>query len=93
MSGCTPRHAFAVPEPPAQDCKIQVDQVVIDALRNQIPVSREDSMRWVDVTFERAATRAYQSIGSPPLGKIGSAWQIFTSMAALIDVSDALVDD
>jgi hypothetical protein len=42
MSGSTPRHGFTVPATPAEDCRIIIDPVVIDALREQIPVSRED---------------------------------------------------
>jgi hypothetical protein len=49
MSGQTPRHTFTVPpEAPYENCGIKVDQAVIDALRGQIPVSQQDSMRWVD---------------------------------------------
>ncbi len=93
MSGSTPRHAFTVPEEPAQDCKIQVDQPVIDALRDQIPISREEAMRWVDYTFEKAALTAYREIGEPSLGNISSSWEIFASMASLISVSDALAEE
>ena len=55
MSSSTPRHAFTVPALPAQQCGITVDQAVIEALRTQIPVSRKESMRWVDDEFEVAA--------------------------------------
>jgi hypothetical protein len=44
-SGSTPRHTFMVPASPSQDCRIIFDQVVIDALRTQIPKPREESMR------------------------------------------------
>jgi len=81
MSGSTPRHAFTVPAPPAQECGIIVDQVVIDALRAQIPVSREESMRWVDDEFEVAARNAYCAIGEPSLDDPLSGWEIFASMA------------
>jgi hypothetical protein len=83
MSGSTPRHAFTVPAPPAQECRIIVDQVVIDALRTQIPISREESMRWVDDVFEVAARDAYSAIGRPSL----EDWQIFSSMAQIINVA------
>jgi hypothetical protein len=84
MSGSTPRHAFTVPAPPAQQCGIIVDQVVIDALRDQIPVSREESMRWVDDEFEVAARNAYHTVGEPSLDDPLSGWSIFSSMASLI---------
>jgi len=84
MSGQTPRHAFTVPpEAPYENCGIRVDQAVIDALRGQIPVSREDSMRWVDDTFEKAAEDAYSAIGRPVLS-MSVGWSVFCSMAQLI---------
>jgi len=52
MLGATPRHGFTVP---AQDCRITVNQAMINALRLQIPIPREESMRWVDDSFEHAA--------------------------------------
>ncbi|KAF8955735.1 hypothetical protein BDZ97DRAFT_1926449 [Flammula alnicola] len=87
MSGATPRHGFTVPEPPAQDCRIVVDQPVIDALRSQIPISREDSMRWVDDVFEESARNAYNMVGKPSLNNPLSGWAIFSSMAPLINVA------
>ncbi|EDR10133.1 uncharacterized protein LACBIDRAFT_325752 [Laccaria bicolor S238N-H82] len=45
MSGQTPRHAFMVPQAPAEDCRIEVPQDAVDALRNTIPVSRDEAMR------------------------------------------------
>ncbi|EDR02195.1 uncharacterized protein LACBIDRAFT_309912 [Laccaria bicolor S238N-H82] len=85
MSGQTPRHAFTVPpEAPYENCGIKVDRAVTDALRGQIPVSREDSMRWVDESFEKAAEDAYNVIGRPPLS-MAVGWSVFSSMAQLID--------
>ena len=43
MPGSKLRHAFTVPAKPAKDCRIIVDQAMIDALWEQIPVSQEDS--------------------------------------------------
>lgn len=85
MSGTTPRHAFTLPAAPAQESGIVVDQVVIDALRAQIPVSRAETMRWVDDSFDIVASVAYNSIGSPPLNNIQSGWDIFSSMATVIN--------
>jgi hypothetical protein len=58
------------PAPSAQECQIIVDQVIIDALCAQIPISREESMRWVDDVFEVAAWNAYRAIGRPSLEDI-----------------------
>lgn len=85
MLGQTPRHAFTVPpEAPYENCGIRVDQAVIDALRGQIPVSREDSMRWVDNSFEKAAQDAYNVIGRPILS-MTVGWSVFSAMAQVID--------
>ena len=84
MSGQTPQHAFTVPTPPAENCKIKVTTEAIQALRDTIPVSREDAMRWVDPSFDLAAQRAYNAIGCPSLSNMANGWAIFTAMARLI---------
>jgi hypothetical protein len=89
MSGSTPRHGFTVPAPPAEDCRIVVDQVVIDALRAQIPVSREESMCWVDPSFEVAAGNAYDAVGRPRLDGPQFGWAIFSSMVHLVNVESS----
>lgn len=89
MSGATPRHGFTVPAAPAEDCRIIVDQAVIDALRMQIPVSREDSMRWVDDFFEVAARNAYDAVGRPSLDNLLTGWDIFSSMVQVINVASS----
>jgi hypothetical protein len=85
MSGSSPRHAFTVPALPAQQCGIPVDLVVVAALRAQIPISREESMRWVDDEFEAAATKAYLTLREPSLDNLLSGWDIFSSMERIID--------
>lgn len=87
MSGATPRHGFTVPESPAQDCRIIVDQPAVDALRSQIPTSRTESMCWVDDIFEGTASEAYNMVGKPSLDDLLSGWEIFSSMAPLINVA------
>jgi hypothetical protein len=86
MSGQTPRHAFTAPQPPAEDCRILVDQVVIDALRSQIPISREESMCWVDDTFDQASWEAYKVVGQPSFDSLRTAWSVFELMAPLISI-------
>ncbi|KAJ2935897.1 hypothetical protein H1R20_g1196, partial [Candolleomyces eurysporus] len=45
MSGLTPRHAFITPDPTRYTkCYVEIDRVVVDALREQIPTSRKESM-------------------------------------------------
>jgi hypothetical protein len=89
MSGSTPRHRFTVPAPPAEDCHIIFDQVAIDALHAQISVSQEESMSWVDVSFEVAAANAYEAIGRPSLDAPQSGWAIFSSMLTALDVASS----
>ena len=69
--------------------QVIVDQPVIDALRMQIPVSREDSMWWVDDLFEVAARNAYNAVGRPPLDNLLSGWEIFSSMVQIINVASS----
>jgi hypothetical protein len=44
-------------------------------------------MRWVDDVFEVAAQDAYRAIGKPCLEDILSGWQIFSSVAQIINVA------
>ena len=68
----------------AEDGRIIVDQAIIDALRMQIPVLREDSMRWVDDFFEVAARNVYNAVGRPPLDNLLSDCQeIFGTALAI----------
>lgn len=87
MSGLTPRHTFTVPDLPAQQCGIAVDRVVIDALRNQVLVSREELMRWVDEEFEVTAQSGYEIIGEPSLDNFLCGWEIFESMESTFNVA------
>lgn len=84
MSGHTPRHAFIVSDSlGATDCRIPVTKDTIDALRAQIPQSREEVMRWVSDDFNRAAEDAYNQIGNLPLLPL-AGWNIFSLMVPLI---------
>jgi hypothetical protein len=64
--------------------------VVVAALRTQIPVSHEESMRWVDDDFEAAAGKAYSALREPSLDSLLSGWEIFSSMARIITFQDCL---
>ena len=84
VSGTTPRQAFTVPASyGGQDCRITVDQTTIDDLREQLPVSREDAMRWVDNNFAERAQAAYETIGSPKLAPL-TGWAIFVDLLHLL---------
>lgn len=67
-----------------QDCRIPVEQATIDGLRDQIPVSRKESMRWVGDDFEQRAQRAFEAIGSPQLEPL-AGWVIFSQLLHILD--------
>ncbi|KAJ3742547.1 hypothetical protein DFH05DRAFT_1536392 [Lentinula detonsa] len=82
-SGTTPSNAFALPKSvsaQAEQCGIVIDKFVVDALRKEIPVSREEAMRYVSDEFCERAKAIYRQIGSPQL-KAAVGWSIFTAMA------------
>ncbi|KAJ3727494.1 hypothetical protein C8R42DRAFT_694050 [Lentinula raphanica] len=69
-SGTTPQNAFTLPKSVAagaEECRIDVDRAVVDALRNEIPVSREDAMRFMDDDFAARALAIYEAIGDNKL--------------------------
>jgi hypothetical protein len=78
MSGHTPRHAFTVSKTMgAPDSKIEVDPEALQELRAQIPISREESMQWVNPEFNSLAEAAFQAIGAPDLSILSSGWDIW----------------
>ncbi|KAJ2935673.1 hypothetical protein H1R20_g1424, partial [Candolleomyces eurysporus] len=80
MSGST-RHAFTAPDPARYEkCYVEIDEVVIDALRQQIPTPREEAMQFVDDRFLQLAEDAYEAVGSPDLSDIRRVWTIFAAM-------------
>ncbi|KAJ3508917.1 hypothetical protein NMY22_g16464 [Coprinellus aureogranulatus] len=89
QSGSTPRHAFIAPDlSQVQDCHLKVEEVVVDALRGRIPVSRQDAMRFVDAAFDALAKEAYEAIGSPDLSDTSRIWDIFRAMLIHIPLND-----
>ncbi|KAG6836326.1 hypothetical protein H0H93_009076 [Arthromyces matolae] len=84
VSGVSPRQAFTCPNAyNGEDCKIEVDQQVIDALRREIPVPRKEAMRWVSDEFAEVAQAAYEHLGSPEMSP-QAGWAIFSAMAIAI---------
>ncbi|KAJ7257231.1 hypothetical protein B0H12DRAFT_1218504 [Mycena haematopus] len=60
-----------------------VAQETVDALRENIPVSREEALRWVPDSFDIAAKEVYAAIGSPKL-EPRRGWEIFGEMVQLL---------
>ncbi|KAK7046463.1 hypothetical protein R3P38DRAFT_2508022 [Favolaschia claudopus] len=61
----------------------KVDQETIDRLREDLPYSREEAMRWVPDSFDDAAHEAYVTLCSPKL-EPRRGWEIFGQMAELL---------
>ncbi|KAJ6474307.1 hypothetical protein C8R45DRAFT_935705 [Mycena sanguinolenta] len=55
----------------------------MDALRENLPYSREEVLRWVPDSFDIAAKEAYEALNSPKL-EPRRGWEIFGEMASLL---------
>ncbi|KIO00039.1 hypothetical protein M404DRAFT_16415 [Pisolithus tinctorius Marx 270] len=73
------------------DCKIPVTQDIIDALRHEIPVSRDVSMCWVSEEFGNLAERIYEEIGCPNF-MLHGGWAILQQMEEIL-VNELQVDE
>jgi hypothetical protein len=60
-----------------------VNQQTIDALRDNLPYSREEALRWVPEDFDVAASQVYIALSSPKL-EPRRGWEIFGEMAELL---------
>lgn len=84
-SGGTPRDFSTRPEAyNGQRLSVPVDYNIVEELRAQLPVSREEAFRWVDDEFAAQADEVYANIGSPPLS-LRSGWQIFSQMSPMLE--------
>ncbi|KAJ7133795.1 hypothetical protein C8R46DRAFT_1235384 [Mycena filopes] len=85
ISGVQPIEIFRRPEAYGlQRLSTPVEQESIDALRENLPYSREEALRWVPEEFEIAARQAYIDIQSPKL-EPRRGWEIFSRMAVLLE--------
>jgi hypothetical protein len=66
-----------------------VDQETIDALRANIPLTREEALRWVPDQFDFVAAEVYADLGAPKLEPL-RGWEIFGQMAELLEGRDDL---
>lgn len=83
-SGSTPQNFLTLPENyGGQYCAIPVDRAFIQQLRERIPVSREEAMRWVSDEFAALAGDVYDEIGSPVIS-LTTAWTVFQQMEPLL---------
>ncbi|KIJ43199.1 hypothetical protein M422DRAFT_253393 [Sphaerobolus stellatus SS14] len=93
-SGITPKEAYTNPEsyggtfmgiPLTNPC-------IIPALRDTLPITREEAFQWVSQSFKAVAEVAYIEIGSPKKS-ILTGWKIFSSMLPILEKYDPLVLD
>ncbi|KAK7016506.1 hypothetical protein R3P38DRAFT_2541811, partial [Favolaschia claudopus] len=83
-SGVSPNYIFDFPERfGLVKFGKQAPQDKIDALRRNIPKSREECYRWVPDEFDMMAFGAYEQIGSPEM-KLAEGWTIFCRMLSLL---------
>ncbi|KAK6981741.1 hypothetical protein R3P38DRAFT_2745736, partial [Favolaschia claudopus] len=76
-SGVSPNYIFDFPERfGLVKFGKQAPQDKIDALRRNIPKSREECYQWVSDEFDMMAFGAYEQIGSPEM-KLAEGWTIF----------------
>ncbi|KAK7684325.1 hypothetical protein QCA50_012649 [Cerrena zonata] len=81
-SGAPPDDVFARPQDYGGALySTPVPQETLDALRQNISVSRSEAFRWVDDTFCHAAEHVYCSIGSP-YRDTANGWRIFGMMTS-----------
>lgn len=71
-----------------EHCGIPVSMTVLDELRDNLPISREEAFRWVDREFELAAEDVYRKVGSPTL-TLQTGWDVFARMAPLLSIDVA----
>lgn len=85
-SGGTPNDFFSRPEDfGGARMTIPVnDPGIVPALRETLPISREDAYRWVDDEFAAAAQSVYEQLGRPVL-KLETGWNIFGRMSPMLE--------
>ncbi|TDL15499.1 hypothetical protein BD410DRAFT_845149 [Rickenella mellea] len=86
-SGAVPSHVFRCPEDfGGERLAVPVPKDAIDALRADLPTSREECMRWVSDNFDIAAEVVYEQIGKPQFS-VTTAWAVFELMLAKLAVT------
>lgn len=64
-----------------------VEQETIDALRENLPYTREEALQWVPDDFDAAAQQAYEDLNSPKL-EPRRGWAIFAQMISSLEYLD-----
>lgn len=67
-----------------KDASIPIDVRVVKQLRQSLPKTREECMRWVPEEFDVKAEVVYEMIGSPELS-ISEGWNIYRRMLVLLE--------
>ncbi|KAJ7598179.1 hypothetical protein C8J56DRAFT_880841 [Mycena floridula] len=83
-SGFSAQYIFDFPKDvDLEDFRQPIDSQTIAGLREAIPITRKEAMRWVSDDFDAIAQQVYEHIGSPTLSLM-IGWDIFDTMAPLI---------
>ncbi|KAJ6611237.1 hypothetical protein B0H10DRAFT_1809969 [Mycena sp. CBHHK59/15] len=61
-----------------------VEREAVEALRANLPCSREEALRWVPDHFDVTAWEVYKELGSPKL-EASRGWEIFAQMAERLE--------
>lgn len=83
-SGETPNHVYAAPRSLGlSDCLIKVRQDIVDRIRGEQLLTRNEALSFCSASFAAAAESVYKAMGSPSITKF-NAWQIFFAMLPLL---------
>ena len=84
-SGGTPNNILACPQRYGlENLSIPItDMAVVRRIRDELPVSRKEALRFVDDEFDAAAWEAYREVGSPLFRAI-TGWDTFAKMSDVL---------
>lgn len=83
-SGATPTDVYEDPNAYGyEDLRIPVNIHVVEHLRTQIPIPREDSFRFVPDAFKAVVEAIYTEIGRPEL-ILENGWHIYGQLRGLL---------
>ena len=79
-SGATPCDIFTSPQVyGGKCCSIPIPQEAVDVLRDDLPVSRDEALHFIDDAVATTLDDIWNSISSPPR-TVSNGWEIFTKI-------------
>ncbi|OBZ68444.1 hypothetical protein A0H81_11429 [Grifola frondosa] len=83
-SGSTPTMFFTSPEMwGGKRVSVPVPKIAVNALRETLPITREEAFRFVDDEFAAFANGVFEELGKPIID-VGTAWLVFERMALIL---------